>query len=41
LFYLVGRKEITVITGRGNHSKNGVSAIKMAVINYLKNKKYQ
>nr|XP_061792435.1 NEDD4-binding protein 2 [Nerophis lumbriciformis] len=35
------RPQLSVITGRGNHSQGGVARIRPAVINYLKNTHYR
>ncbi|XP_031732214.1 NEDD4-binding protein 2 isoform X3 [Anarrhichthys ocellatus] len=35
------RPQLSVITGRGNHSQGGVARIRPAVINYLTNKHYR
>ena len=34
------RPQLSVITGRGNHSQGGVARIRPAVIDYLTNRKY-
>lgn len=40
-FFWVDRPQLSVITGRGNHSHGGVARIRPAVIDYLTNRHYR